>query len=450
MAPPPERARMAHATQQLHESVDAGMRRRRRAFNPDGESIQLDLMGSQRMIEWQEEKARRSFLGESCWSELPTVYARYGSESARKLLDAVKTLERADAAVLTDSGVQACALLADVLVTPGTEVVVSRGTYNKTKCYLKRLAERQGGLVKLIDDGSLSAVERALTGDTRVVFVEIYSNPLTRAMDIAALTDVVSRAKGANPALRLVVDNTVATPWGVKKPLLETGVDFVVASGTKALDGRDQNMWGYIASRRHREMNDVMDLQAMRGGILDWRRSESIVSELDAARRRFEGRCRTASEVAKHLARHDRVSEVHHPSLPNHPDADIVRRDYRFHGSLLSFRLQDADDADTRHFCDVLTMTRVPRYALSFDGLVTKVNHHRSVSEYFATEEEVKALGVDRLVRLGIGLEEWRDLAACLDWALENYRNITEDHVLAWQRERLQELGIGSEEGRQR
>ena len=221
MAPPPERARMALATRQLHESVDAGMRRRHGAFlNPDGESIQVDLLGSQRMIEWQEEKARRSFLGEACWSELPTVYARYGSESARKLLDAVKTLERADAAVLTDSGMQACALLADVLVTPGAEVVVSRGTYNKTKSYLKRLAERQGGLVKLIEDGSLSSVERALTGDTRVVFVETYSNPLTRAVDIAGLTDVVSRAKGANPALRLVVDNTVATPWGVKKPLV--------------------------------------------------------------------------------------------------------------------------------------------------------------------------------------------------------------------------------------
>ena len=78
MAPPPERARMALATRQLHESVDAGMRRHHRAFlNPDGESIQVDLLGSQRMIEWQEEKARRSFLGEACWSELPTVYARY-------------------------------------------------------------------------------------------------------------------------------------------------------------------------------------------------------------------------------------------------------------------------------------------------------------------------------------------------------------------------------------
>ena len=92
-------------------------------------------------------------------------------------------------------------------------------------------------------------------------------------------------------------------------------------------------------------------------------------------------------------------------------------------------------------------MTRVPRYALSFDGLATKVNHHRSVSEYYATEEEARALGIDRLVRLGVGLEAAEDLIACLEWALTSYPSISEAEVRAWQDERRRELNLDETEG---
>ncbi|HXV60332.1 MAG TPA: aminotransferase class V-fold PLP-dependent enzyme [Vicinamibacteria bacterium] len=444
----PEREMMTAATRKLHEAVDARIRRHRCAFlHPHGESVPTDLLGSQTMVDWQEEKARRSFLGEACWSSLPPVYARYGSRSSQRLLARVKNLENATSVVLTDSGMQACALLMDVLFEPHTEAVVARGSYNKTKTYLKRLAERQGGQVRLVEEASQLELERALTDKTRIVFVETYSNPLMRAVDVPGLVERIAGARKGNPGLHLIVDNTIATPWGTKAPLLDWGVDFVVASGTKALDGRDRNLWGYIASHRAREMNDVMDLQAMRGGILDWRRAEDIESELDEARGRFERRCEAATEVAAFLERHPQVSEVHHPSLPNHRDAAIVRRDYRLPGSLVSFRLHDADESSTRHFCDVLAMTRVPRYALSFDGLVTKVNHHRTVSEYFTPEKEVRDMGVDRLVRLGIGLEATDDLIDCLEWALLNFRQISAERVASFQSERRRELRLIDREG---
>lgn len=441
----PAREQMSAATRRLHAAVDARMRRSGRGYlHPKGETIALDLLGSDRMIAWQEEKARLSFLGESCWSAAPAVYGRYGTESSRRLLERVRELEQATAVVLTDSGMQALALLFDVLLEPGDEAVLARVSYNKTKTYVRRLTERLGGRVTLVEDGSLDAFERAITERTRFVFAETYSNPLLRALDVPGLVARVARARERenNPRLRVVVDNTVATPWGANAPLLEWGVDFVVASGTKALDGRDRNMWGYVASRRPREMNDVMDLQAMRGGILDWRRAEDVASGLEAARRRFERRCRTAERVAAYLEDHRAVAEVHHPSLPSHPDASTIRRDYRLPGSLLSFRLRDADEDATRRFCDVLAMTRIARYALSFDGLVTKVNHHRSVSEHFTPEDELSAMDVDRLVRLAIGLESAEDLVRCLGWALESYRGVDDDQLTAWRRERERELGL--------
>ena len=444
-AEPPPRAAMNAATRSLHDAIDASMRRLGQPYlHPDGETLQLDLFGSEPMVRWQERKAAAVFLAGEAWSELPQTYGRYGTESGRLLLAEVRRLEQAAGALLTDGGMQACALTCDVLFAPGSHAVVTRSVYNKTKSYLQRLAGRQGGEVTLVDDGDLGAIERALRPDTTMLFTETYTNPHTRAVDPPALAAVAARARAAGAGnLRVVVDNTIATPWGLREPLLSVpGIDAVVASGTKALAGQDRDMWGYLASNHVDLVNEAMDLQAMRGGILDWRRARVILAGLSGARARFERRCRTATAVARFLAGHPRVAEVLHPSLPDHPDAAAIARHYRLPGSMVSLRLRDADDDATRHFCDVLAMTGVPRYALSFDGLATKINHHRSVSEYFTAAAEVRRIGVDRLVRLGIGVEHEADLTACLNWALWRAPGVPADAVTAWRERRGRDLGV--------
>ena len=444
-AEPPPRAAMGLATRSLHDAIDATMCRLGLPYlHPDGETLQLDLFGSEPMVRWQERKAAAVLLSGEAWSDLPQTYGRYGTESGRLLLAEVCRLEQAAGALLTDGGMQACALACDVLFAPGSHAVVTRSVYNKTKSYLQRLAGRQGGAVTLVDDGDLGAVQRALRPDTSLLFTETYTNPHTRAVDPPALAAVAARARGAGAdRLRVVVDNTIATPWGLREPLLSVpGIDVVVASGTKALAGQDRDMWGYLASNHIDLVNEAMDLQAMRGGILDWRRARVILAGLSGARTRFERRCGTAAAVARFLASHPRVAEVLHPSLPDHPDAAAIARHYRLPGSMVSFRIRDADEDATRHFCDVLAMTGVPRYALSFDGLATKLNHHRSVSEYFTAAAEVRRIGVDRLVRLGVGVEDGRDLTACLNWALWRAPQVPAAAVTAWQERRRRALGI--------
>jgi cystathionine beta-lyase/cystathionine gamma-synthase len=245
------------------------------------------------------------------------------------------------------------------------------------------------------------------------------------------------------PDLRLVLDNTIASPWGLRRPLLDfPGIDAIAASGTKALAGQDRDLCGYIASNRIDFLNEVMDLLAMRGGVLDWRRAAAILEGLELAEQRFERRCRSAGEVARFLVAHPRVETVHHPSLPGHPDRRVIDEHYCRSGSLLSFSLKGLDEDATRHFADVLATCIVFRYAGSFDGLSSKVNHHRTVSEYFTAEEELKRAGITRLVRLGIGIEASADLQACLNWALWHHRDLSSDVVLAWQGDREKELGL--------
>lgn len=434
---------MAPATRGLHQALDDHARRTGLAYlHPDDPTVQLDLLGSARTVAWQEGKAAFLFASEGCWSELPPLYARYGTTATGQLIVRLKHLEQAGAALVCDSGMQATALVFDTLMGPGRHAVLMRQVYNKTRSYLQWLADRVGGSLTVVDDGDAAALAEAIRPETAFVFAETFTNPLVRAQDLDQLRAVMAGARSRAPGVRLVLDTTIATPWAFTQPVLDQGVDIVVASGTKALGGADRDLWGYIATRDSEVGNSVMDLMAMRGGILDWRRATAILGGLDAADAAHARRSATATRVAAFLAAHPRVSEVFHPSRPSHPDAAAIARHYVRHGSLLSFRVAGADEARTRHLADVLATCVVVRYALSFDGLATKVNHHKTVSEYFTPEDQLRRNGFDRLIRLGVGMEEADDLIAAINWTLHHGDAVTETDVTAWQRARAAALGI--------
>lgn len=439
----PPTAAMSPATRGIHDAIDAHARRSGIPYlHPDEPTVQLDLLGSKQVIAWQEAKAAFLFASEGCWSELPQLYARYGTTATAALIAKLTTLEHASAALVCDSGMQATALAFDVLMEPGAHAVLMRQVYNKTRSYLEWMAARAGGSVTIVDDGDAAALAGAIRPDTRFVFAETFTNPLVRAQDFAALREVIDRARASAPALRLVLDTTIASPWAFKTPPLRNGVDIVVASGTKSLGGNDRDMWGYLATNDTQFANAVMDLMAMRGGILDWRRATAIAAAFDGAGESHARRAATASKVAAFLSSHPKVSEVFHPSLPNHPDRRAIDAHYARHGSLLSFRIAGADEDRTRHFADVLATTVIVRYALSFDGLATKVNHHRTVSEYFTAPDQLKRNGFDRLIRLAVGLEDADDLIAALNWTLHHGGAVSAADIEHWQRARAASLGI--------
>jgi cystathionine beta-lyase/cystathionine gamma-synthase len=440
----PALGQMGAATRALHGAIDAHARRDGVPYlHPESPTVQLDLLGSARVIAWQEGKAEFLFAGEGCWSELPHLYARYGTTAGASLLAAIKQLEQASCALALDSGMQATALVLDALMAPGGHAVLMRQVYNKTRVYLDWMAQRLGGAMTIVDDGDHAALAAAITPRTRLVFAETYTNPLVRAQDLPALAAIVRAARATAPAIKLVIDTTIATPWGLKTPALDHA-DVVVASGTKALGGADLDLWGYVATRDPMIGNAVMDLVAMRGGILDWRRATAIVAGLPAAADAHARRCATATRIAQFLAAHPRVAEVFHPSLPTHPEAAVIARDYARPGSLLSFRVKDASEEQTRHVADVLATTTIVRYALSFDGLATKVNHHKTVSEYFTPDDQLRRNGFDRLIRLAAGVEDADDLIAALNWTLHHAGSVTAEQIAAWQAARAAELGLTS------
>jgi cystathionine beta-lyase/cystathionine gamma-synthase len=306
-----------------------------------------------------------------------------------------------------------------------------RQVYNKTRTFLEHSARRVGAQVTLVADGDRAGLVAAIRPDTQLVLAETFTNPLTRAQDVPALAALTPN---------LVIDSTIATPWAFGTPLLARGARVVIGSLTKALGGQDTALGGYIATNDAELANQLMDLVAMRGGILDDERARRIAPGLASAEQAFARRCASAVRVAGFLAGHPRIERVFHPSRPDHPDAQVIARDYRLTGSLMAFRVAGADEARHRHIADVLVSCGVPRYALSFDGLATKVNHHRTVSEYFSPAEQIAQLGIDRLIRLGIGLEDPDDLIACLNWALHHEHAVTTAELDAWRSQRAAEL----------
>ena len=439
----PPVAAMSDATRTLHQGIDDHARRSGVPYlHPDEPTVQLDLLGSAKVIEWQEAKAAFLFASEGCWSGLPHLYARYGTTATAQLIEKLRVIEHATSAIVCDSGMQATALAFDALMEPGGHAVLMRQVYNKTRSYLEWMAARLGGSVTVVDDGDMAALAAAIRPETRFVFAETFTNPLVRAQDLDALRSVIAAARDHAPGLRLVLDSTIATPWAFKTPLLDQGIDIVVASGTKSLGGNDRDLWGYIATNDTQFANAVMDLVAMRGGILDWRRATAILSTIDDADGTHARRSATAAQVARFLTSHPKVSEVFHPSLATHVDAAAIAKQYVRPGSLLSFRVKDADEDRARHLADVLATTVIVRYALSFDGLATKVNHHRTVSEYFTALDQLKRNGFDRLIRLAVGLEEADDLIAALNWTLHHGDSISTDDLAAWQAQRAANLSL--------
>jgi cystathionine beta-lyase/cystathionine gamma-synthase len=426
------------ATRALHDAVDAHIRATGVAhLHPSEPTIQRDLLGSDAMIAWQEGKASLLFGATGCWSELPHVYARYGTDGGRALLAGLRGLYGAEAAVVADSGMSAIGLLTDAVLGPGDHVVRTKQVYNKTATLLRWQAERLGGAVTEVPDGDPAAVAAALRPNTRLVFVETCTNPQGRVQDVPALR----AALAGHGSVLLVVDDTALTPWGPRHSVLTQGADVVVGSGTKALSGQDTALWGYVVGGVG-VLNKVMDVAAMRGGALDGAQAARLAAGLGAARAAWERRCDTATTLAARLAARPDVEAVWHPSRPDHLDAAVIARDLARPGALLSLRLAGADDDAHRHLADVLAMTEVFRYALSFDGLVSKVNHHTTVSEYFTPPPVLRRLGLDRLVRLAPGLEDVEDLWEALVWALDRWREVSPADAAAWRAARAAALGL--------
>ncbi|MFN4033964.1 MAG: trans-sulfuration enzyme family protein [Fimbriimonadales bacterium] len=334
-------------------------------------------------------------------------YSRVSNPTRAAAEQCLASLENARYALLFASGMAAeVALLG--LLRPGDHVVCTRDVYGGTISMWKHLAPQRDICVSYADMRCLDAVEAAIQPNTRMLWLESPTNPLTYVLDIRALAAI-----GRRHGLLTVIDNTFATPY-LQNPL-EMGVDVVVHSVTKYLGGHSDILGGALAFNRDDLHEPLWDQQAIGGAVLSPFESWLLLRGMKTLAVRMRAHCENAMRIAQYLAEHPKVERVLYPGLPDHPQHALAKRQMRDFGGMIAVYLK-TDRAGVDKFCQSL---RLFNLASSLGGVESLIGYPATMSHEGLTPEERAERGLaDNLVRLSVGIEHVEDLIADLEGAL--------------------------------
>lgn len=339
--------------------------------------------------------------------EAGAIYGRNGTPNHRALEALFAALHRAESAVACASGMSALSATFLGLLGSGDKMVASQDLYGSTLNVLRDLG-RFGVQTVTVDIGDVAGVERALEG-AKLLMLETASNPRLRVPDLPKLSALAHQA-GA----MVVVDNTFASPYHCRA--LEHGVDLVMESLTKFINGHSDVMLGAVAGKK--DLIEKIRAVAVRMGLVSnpyecW----LAVRGAETLELRMERASRSALELAQFLERHPKVRRVHYPGLPSHADHETARKVLRNgFAAMLSFELEPSRTSVNA----LLHHLRYIKLALSLGGANTTLSHPATSSHRFLSPQEREALGLhDGFLRMSVGIERLEDLRADLMQALE-------------------------------
>lgn len=333
-------------------------------------------------------------------------YARSQNPTRTALEENLASLERGVAGHAFASGMAAISCLM-TLLKAGDHVVVSQNVYGGTYRYFTRILENFGLSFSWVDSTDLSAVETAMTPQTRMVYIETPTNPVMEVSDIAAIARI-AHDRGAV----MVVDNTFLSPY-LQRPL-EHGADIVVHSTTKFLNGHSDSIGGGLVSAKKEHAEWFTFAQKSAGAILSPFDSFLVLRGIKTLAVRMERHEQNARAVVELLCRHPRVQKVLYPGLPDHPGHELQKRQASGFGSMISFETGSYQQAKS-----VLDRVRVISLAESLGGVESLISHPATMTHASIPAERRAVLGVtEGLVRISVGIEDVADLLADLEQAL--------------------------------
>lgn len=334
------------------------------------------------------------------------IYTRYGNPTLTVAEEKVATLEGAEAAVVTASGMAAISSALLAVLKAGDEVIATRQLYGGSYRLMRDILPRLGIRVHHVEN-DLAGIERLFNKNTRVLYTETPTNPTLRLVDLRRAASFARRHK-----LVSIVDNTFATPV-LQKPLA-LGFDMTVHSATKYLGGHSDLIAGAVAGSR-KLMAAVRQMVIYLGGSMDPEVGFLLIRGIKTLELRVERQCRNAMAVARFLEKHPKVARVHYPGLKSHPDHALAKKQMSGFGSMLAFDMKGGIGA-ARRVCD---RVRVFLLAVSLGGVESLVVLPLYTSHYKMSAKELAGAGVSPgTIRVSIGLEDPRDLIDDLRQAL--------------------------------
>jgi cystathionine beta-lyase/cystathionine gamma-synthase len=321
--------------------------------------------------------------------------------------DKLAALEGADEALVFGSGQAATSTALIGLLQQGDELVVSAASYGGTLQVIDKHFSRFGIRIRYVSLEELAAPERVLGPATRVLWCESPTNPTLRCVDLA-------RVAGACRAAGVVsiVDNTFASP--INQRPLALGVDLVMHSATKYLNGHSDVTAGALAGSRER-IDQLRSARKLLGGVLEPASAFALARGMKTVALRVARHNENAHAVASWLESSGRAARVFYPGLPSHPDHDVARRQMTGFGGMVCFESRDGFDGACRFFDRLQLIKR----AASLGGVESLCSLPVLTSQYGLDDGQLAVAGVTRgMVRLSIGLEHAGDIIADIEQAL--------------------------------
>lgn len=294
------------------------------------------------------------------------------------------------------------------LVKKDEHVVVSDNTYGGTARLFNKILTHYGISFDYVDTSDPLNVEAAIKPNTKMVFVETPTNPVMIVTDLKEISEIAHRA-GA----RVVCDNTFMSPY-LQRPL-EFGVDIVVHSTTKYLNGHSDGVGGAVVLNDEEDAQWLAFVQNSAGAILSPFDSWLVMRGTKTLALRMEQHDKSGRAVAAFLEEHPKVRKVYYPGSASHPQHALARRQQRGFGGMVSFDVGSLAAART-----VLESVKLCTLAESLGGVESLISHPATMTHASVDEEKRQRLGItDGLVRISVGIEDTDDIIADLDQALE-------------------------------
>ena len=334
-------------------------------------------------------------------------YSRTGNPTRAALEQCIAALEGGAHGLAFASGMAAEATVMQLL-KPGDHTLAVDDLYGGSYRLFRHVLEPMGLTFSFVDGSNLTAVEKAMTDRTRMVWVESPTNPLLKLVDINA----VSKLAHARQAL-LVADNTFMSPY-FQRPL-SLGADIVVHSATKYLGGHSDVIGGTLVVNRDDIFERLAFLQNAVGGVPGPMDAWLVLRGLKTLAIRMREHDRNARLVATFLSEHPKVARVFYPGLPKNPQRELAQRQMSGFGGMVSFEVKGGLEPARR----VVERTQLFTLAESLGGVESLIELPAVMTHASIPAETRRAHGVaDGLVRISVGIEDVADLISDLDRAL--------------------------------
>jgi cystathionine beta-lyase/cystathionine gamma-synthase len=334
-------------------------------------------------------------------------YARTQNPTRSAFEANIAAMENGKAAFGFASGMAATGAVMTLLKS-GDHVVVTDNTYGGTYRLFEQVLRRYQLDFTYADTSQLGEIERALRPATKLLFLETPTNPMLRLTDLEGAC-MIAHAHG----IPVIVDNTFASPY-VQRPI-DFGADLVMHSTTKFLNGHSDSVGGVVVATRDDHIEWLRFVQNAQGAIIGPMDAWLVLRGTKTLPIRMERHNANAQALAEFLASHPKVTAVHYPGLPSHPQHALAKVQMRGFGGLIAFEMGSLERART-----VLNNVRLMALAESLGGVETLISHPASMTHGSVPPERRRQLGIgDDMIRVSVGIENIDDLREDLEQALE-------------------------------